>query len=64
MAEQVRRKITISVTISPNLVQQMDEAIKSGDFAGQSDVISQALSEFFTRYYERKKEKLKLINPS
>ncbi|MCZ7400922.1 MAG: ribbon-helix-helix domain-containing protein [Candidatus Methanoperedens sp.] len=53
--EQVRRKITISVTLSPNLVNQIDEVVETKDFAGPSDVISQALSEFFARYYDRKK---------
>lgn len=50
---KIRRKISISVTLSPNLVNQIDKAIESGDFAGQSDIVSQALSEFFVRYYRK-----------
>lgn len=63
VAKQVRRKFTVSVTLSPNLVHQIDDVVESGEFAGQSDVISQALSEFFARYYERKESKMMASQP-
>jgi len=55
MLAQKRRKITVSVTLSPNLINQLDELLDTGEFSGQSDIVSQALSEFFTHYHDRKR---------
>ena len=52
-----RHKPTISVTISPHLKRRIDEIIETGEFAGASDLISHALSEFLGKYDEQKKFK-------
>jgi Arc/MetJ-type ribon-helix-helix transcriptional regulator len=52
-----RHKPTISVTISPHLKRRIDEIVATGEFAGASDLVSHALSEFLGKYDEEKKFK-------
>lgn len=52
--ERKRRKTTISVVLSPHLVDKIDKAVQEEKYAGQSDLVSIALTEHFF------KEELKL----
>jgi hypothetical protein len=55
MSEIVRNKDQITATVSPWIKKQCLSLANSEDFSSMSDVVSQALIEFFDRYYEKKK---------
>jgi Arc/MetJ-type ribon-helix-helix transcriptional regulator len=45
----MRRKVALSTSISPKIGKRIDNAMESGDYASQSDLLQIALSEYFTR---------------
>ncbi|WP_048180558.1 tetratricopeptide repeat protein [Methanosarcina siciliae] len=59
MASQ-RRKTTISVGLSPWVIQNLDRSLKDEKYAGQSDLVSIALIEHFIREEIRERDE-KLI---
>lgn len=56
MAQPMRRKVSLSTSISPKIGQRIDSAMDEGGYASQSDLLQIALSEYFTRDEIRKHE--------
>lgn len=54
--ERKRRKTTISVVLSPHLVDKIDKAVQEEKYAGQSDLVSIALTEHFFKEEQKLKE--------
>lgn len=54
MAEQkatrVRKKIDVTITISPYLKAKLDKMVESTDFSSISDLATIAFTEFITKY--------------
>ena len=56
---QTRRKTTISVGLSPWVIENIDRSLKEEKYAGQSDLVSIALTEhFLMEEIRRRDEKL------
>jgi two-component system, sensor histidine kinase PdtaS len=54
MSKIVRNKEQINATVTPYLKKRCIEIAEGPDFTSISDIVSQALSEFITKYDERK----------
>jgi hypothetical protein len=53
MAKIVRNKEQITASVTPYLKKRCIEIAKGPDFTSISDIVTQALSEFITKYDER-----------
>jgi Arc/MetJ-type ribon-helix-helix transcriptional regulator len=49
MAQPMRRKISLSTSLSPKIGTKIDNAMEAGGYASQSDLLQIALTEYFTR---------------
>lgn len=49
MGKPIRRKVSISTSMSPKIGQKLDSAMATGDYSSQSDLLQIALSEYFVR---------------
>lgn len=54
MSKIVRNKEQITATVTPYLKNRCIEIARGPDFTSISDIVTQALSEFITKYDERK----------
>ncbi|MEZ5334371.1 MAG: hypothetical protein R2741_03580 [Methanolobus sp.] len=53
-----KNKAQLNSTVSPWIKKRIEEMVQTEDFSSISDVVSQALSEFISRYDEIKSRKL------
>lgn len=52
-----KRKVNVTVTISPYLKKQLDEMVDSEEFSSLSDLATMAFTEFVTIYNLKKNSK-------
>ena len=57
-SKSVRKKNTICATVSPYLKKKVDELVGRGEFSSMSDLVSQSLAEFISRYESKKDEEM------
>lgn len=55
-SKAVRKKNTICATVSPYLKRKVDELVERGEFSSMSDLVSQSLAEFISKYESKKDE--------
>ncbi|AKB33382.1 hypothetical protein MSSIH_2692 [Methanosarcina siciliae HI350] len=55
-SKAVRKKNTICATVSPYLKRKVDELVERGEFSSMSDLVSQSLAEFISRYESKRDE--------
>lgn len=57
MAQPIRRKISLSTSLSPKIGKMIDNAMEGDDYASQSDLIQVALTTYFTLEEQRERER-------